>query len=137
MLRRLVAGELMAFAAVADRRSQVLAAAVQQQATHTWLGNVGVSIRACTLPVDHALGARVSALLSELGWFGIAQLQFVAPSEGEPLLIDFNGRFYGSMALAAAAGANLPAIWAAEATTPPSALDPRRDAGGRLPVARG
>jgi predicted ATP-grasp superfamily ATP-dependent carboligase len=31
-------------------------------------------------------------------------------------LIDLNGRFYGSLALAVAAGVNLPALWAALAT---------------------
>jgi hypothetical protein len=35
------------------------------------------------------------------------------------VLIDFNGRFYGSMALVLAAGPNLPAIWAALATGRP------------------
>ena len=29
-----------------------------------------------------------------------------------PRLIDLNGRFYGSLSLAVAAGANLPAVWA-------------------------
>jgi predicted ATP-grasp superfamily ATP-dependent carboligase len=63
----------------------------------------------------------VGALLVELGWFGLVQLQFIEPPDGAPQLIDFNGRFYGSMALALAAGVNLPALWASVAT------------GGRVP----
>ena len=47
---------------------------------------------------------------------GLAEAQFVPPPGGEPRLIDFNGRFYGSMALAIGAGVNLPAMWAALAT---------------------
>jgi CelD/BcsL family acetyltransferase involved in cellulose biosynthesis len=85
-----------------------------------------VSARAHTLPADPRLAEAAQNLLGELGWFGMAQLQFVLPAEGEPCLIDFNGRFYGSLALATASGTNLPAIWAAMATgrTPPTPRGP-------------
>jgi hypothetical protein len=43
-------------------------------------------------------------------------LQFLVAADGVPRLIDLNGRFYGSLALAVRAGANLPAVWAALAT---------------------
>ncbi len=71
-----------------------------------------MSARAATVPVDPALLDRVGRLTGELPWFGLAQLQFVTPPGGKPMLIDFNGRFYGSMGLAVAAGVNLPALWA-------------------------
>jgi hypothetical protein len=51
-----------------------------------------------------------------MGWFGLAELQFLAPVDSPPRVIDLNGRFYGSLALAVAAGANLPHTWAALAT---------------------
>ncbi|MEO6500465.1 MAG: hypothetical protein ABIQ09_00975 [Jatrophihabitantaceae bacterium] len=43
-------------------------------------------------------------------------MQFIVPADGIARLIDLNGRFYGSLALAVRAGANLPATWAALAT---------------------
>jgi predicted ATP-grasp superfamily ATP-dependent carboligase len=76
-------------------------------------------VRAQTVPVDKQLAARVARLLEELGWSGLSELQFIVPERGEPLLIDFNGRFYGSMSLALAAGTNLPALWAGIATGQP------------------
>jgi len=58
----------------------------------------------------------VQRLLADLGWIGLMQLQFLVPSDGRPRLVDFNGRLYGSLALAVGAGVNLPALWAATAT---------------------
>ncbi len=79
-----------------------------------WLS--GASCRAVTVPVDPDLSARAAALFRVLGWFGLAELQFLVPAAGPARLIDLNGRFYGSLALAVRAGANLPASWAALAT---------------------
>ena len=93
--------------------------AVQQRSQAIWPRRTGGTVRATTEPIDEALAGKVAALLADLHWFGIAQTQFQAPREGEPVLIDLNGRFYGSMALALAAGPNLPAIWAALAIGQP------------------
>ncbi|MDQ4029028.1 MAG: hypothetical protein M3214_13415, partial [Actinomycetota bacterium] len=60
--------------------------------------------------------AQISQLLGELGWFGITQLQFIQPANGDPYLIDFNGRFYMSLSLPVEAGLNLPAMWASLAS---------------------
>ena len=70
----------------------------------------GVSAYAETVPRDHALDAAVAAVLARVGWSGIFELQLIQAGDG-PYLIDFNPRFYGSLALAIAAGHNLPAIW--------------------------
>ena len=69
-----------------------------------------------TIPVTEPIAAAAAKLLSSLGWFGLAELQFIVAADGVPRLIDCNGRFYGSLSLAIAAGANLPAVWAALAT---------------------
>lgn len=114
-LQELVSGGLLAFAAVTDRSGTVIAQSAQL-AEATWPPRVGVSVRARSVRPDPQLSAAVARLLGELGWFGLAQLQFIQPAGGGPALIDFNGRFYGSLALAVAAGPNLPAIWAALAT---------------------
>ena len=93
--------------------------AVQQRASGLWPPDAGISTRAETVPVDAALLDRVVALLTGLGWQGLAQVQLVGG-----VLLDVNGRCYGSLALAAAAGVDLAATWAAAATgvaPPPSA----------------
>jgi predicted ATP-grasp superfamily ATP-dependent carboligase len=115
-----VSGGLLAYSLVVGEDAQVLAE-VQQKADYIWPPDSGVSVRAVTVPVDRRIADRIIALLSELGWHGLAQLQFVSPPVGEPKLIDLNGRFYGSLALAVEAGVNLPAVWAAVATGRPAA----------------
>jgi predicted ATP-grasp superfamily ATP-dependent carboligase len=93
-----------------------LLGAVQQEAISLFPPRAGVTARGWTVRLDSELRERIEELLAELGWFGLAELQFVVPEAGEPRLIDLNGRFYGSLALAVEAGCNLPAIWAALAT---------------------
>ena len=108
-------GTLVAYAAVADRQSRVVADSMQT-ATRIWPPFAGASCRARTVPVDADVAAATQRLFTSLGWFGLAELQFVVPAGRPPHLIDFNGRFYGSLSLAVAAGANLPHTWAALAT---------------------
>jgi predicted ATP-grasp superfamily ATP-dependent carboligase len=119
IIQPVVSGELMAFTSVVDGEGRMVAR-VQQVAERTWPEGLGASVRAHTVAVDEQLAGRVSALLSELGWHGLSELQFIVPPGGEPQLIDFNGRFYGSLALAVGAGVNLPDIWARIATGRPA-----------------
>jgi predicted ATP-grasp superfamily ATP-dependent carboligase len=119
LVQRAVEGRLVALVVVAGRDGRLLARC-QQVASALWPATVGGSVRAETTAVDEQLAAAVERLLRELGWFGLAQLQFIVPERGNPRLIDLNGRFYGSLALALAAGPNLPAIWAAIATGRPA-----------------
>ncbi|MEZ7125623.1 ATP-grasp domain-containing protein [Nonomuraea sp. AD125B] len=119
-------GRLMAYAAVTAVGGRVVCDCMQV-ASRIWPPGAGASCRAETVRVDPAISGRAARLLAALGWFGLAQLQFVVPEDGRPRLIDLNGRFYGSMALATAAGANLPAAWAALAVghdVPPTRARP-------------
>jgi predicted ATP-grasp superfamily ATP-dependent carboligase len=125
LLQELLPGRLMAFTAVTSPDARVVAQ-VQQVAEGTWPPGRGASVRARTVEADAELGGRVASLLGELRWFGIAELQFMLPDDGEPKLIDLNGRFYGSLALSIAAGLNLPTIWACLATD--RSLPPHRRA---------
>ncbi|MGY2083438.1 ATP-grasp domain-containing protein [Blastococcus sp. SYSU DS0539] len=84
---------------------------VQQVSTALWPTPSGVTCRAVTVPVDEELADRATALLAGLGWSGLVQLQFLRDHAGTRHLIDLNGRFFGSMALAVAAGPNLPDAW--------------------------
>jgi predicted ATP-grasp superfamily ATP-dependent carboligase len=116
ILQEVVTGDLMSFQAVIDRDGRMLGP-VQQLSPRTWPPDSGSAARGHTVPIDAVLAARVAALFQSLGWFGLAQLQFIAPADGgEPRLIDLNGRFYSSLALAVASGPNLPGIWARLAT---------------------
>lgn len=88
---------------------------VQQETSGLWPTPSGVSCRARTVPVDEGLAARAERLLADLGWSGLVELQFLRDRDGVQHLIDLNGRFYGSMALANAAGTNLADAWARQA----------------------
>ena len=111
LLQEVVTGRLLALVVALDRDGG-LVAAQQQEATSVWPVGSGVSTRAVTVPIDRQLCDGVVATLRDAGWWGLAELQFLVADDGRPALIDFNGRFYGSMALAAAAGLNLPDLWA-------------------------
>jgi predicted ATP-grasp superfamily ATP-dependent carboligase len=115
IVQEVIDGTLMALSVVCDRESSIVAA-VQQESPHTWPPRVGVSARARTVSLEEPLRQGVQELLRKLGWFGLAQLQFLRPADGEPRLLELNGRFYGSLALAVRSGVNLPSIWARLAT---------------------
>lgn len=82
-------------------------ALAHQRYERLWPPQAGVGAVAVTVEPDYALEEPLLRLLS--GHNGIFQAQFVGP-----YLVDLNPRVYGSISLAVAAGANLPAI-AAEA----------------------
>lgn len=84
---------------------------LQQETSRLWPTPSGMSSRAQTVPIDTDLTARAETLLSRLGWRGLVELQFLTDEAGMPHLIDLNGRFYGSMALANAARPGLVDAW--------------------------
>lgn len=110
IVQPLIEGQLMAFSSVVDAQGDLLAR-VQQISERIYPRSAGLSVRARTVPVDERLADRTRKLLRRLGWFGLSELQFILPASGEPTLVDFNGRFYGSLSLALAAGVNLPDVW--------------------------
>lgn len=109
LLQEPVAGHLAALSGLFD--GSELHGAVQQRAHRLWPTPLGVSSRAVTVRVDPELRARAAALLREIGWSGLVELQFIE-SDGPPRLIDLNGRFFGSIGLALSAGGNLADAWA-------------------------
>ena len=80
-----------------------LVAAAHQRYLRTWPLDCGTASAAVTVEPDPAVEERLLALLD--GYDGIFQAQFT----GE-FLLDLNPRVYGSLPLAVAAGANLPAV---------------------------
>jgi predicted ATP-grasp superfamily ATP-dependent carboligase len=106
--RRLQGPVISVGGVMADDR--LLAAAVSQY-DRTWPvegGNVSFSH---TITPSAGLLERVATLVRALRWSGMFELELIGPADGAPAAIDFNPRAYGSMALAIAAGAPLPAIW--------------------------
>jgi predicted ATP-grasp superfamily ATP-dependent carboligase len=126
LIQERIEGSLVAIAFVADRQSQLLTVS-QQRAELTWPRGVGVTARGVTEPPDRALIEKVSALVAHLRWWGLAQVQFLRGADGIARVIDFNGRYYGSMALAINAGVNHPAAWARTALEMPVPQMSQRD----------
>jgi predicted ATP-grasp superfamily ATP-dependent carboligase len=108
VLQQVITGPQIAMSLVMDESGETRAVVQQRSELQT---SDGPSIRASTTPIDGGLLAGVQRLLRELLWTGLANVQFLVGPDGVPRLIDLNGRFYGSLALAIAAGADLPATW--------------------------
>ena len=76
-----------------------------------WPYRCGQAVYAETIPMEAPRRERVARLVKDLGWSGVFNLQIIE-RDGLDHVIDLNPRFYVSLTLAAAAGMNLPAIWA-------------------------
>ncbi len=85
---------------------------VNQHVVHrVWPALAGQAVYAETIPMFDARERATAAFVRELGWSGVFNLQLIE-RDGRNYVIDLNPRFYASLTLAAAAGMNLPAIWA-------------------------
>ena len=108
LVQPFIRGRLTAVAGV-SQDGQVLCT-VHQAARRTFPRDCGVSAFAETVPRDQPLDEGLRRLLAASGLSGIWEAQFITAGDGT-YLIDLNPRPYGSLALAVAAGLNLPAIW--------------------------
>lgn len=109
LVQQSVSGRMLSFGGVIAA-GRLLAAAVSEY-RRTWppaAGNVAFSI---TIEPPPGLVERVTELLRHVGWEGMFELELIEEPGGSITPIDLNPRPYGSMALAVAAGANLPALW--------------------------
>ena len=88
-----------------------LVCALHQASLRIWPVPVGGSAYAETIAPNAELEQGVGRLLRRIGWSGLFHVQFIRNSRGEHFLIDLNPRIYGTLALASAAGLNLPQIW--------------------------
>jgi predicted ATP-grasp superfamily ATP-dependent carboligase len=126
LLQERISGRLGAVVVVVDRRGEVIAE-VQQRCERSWPDGAGVTARASTIAPDPELSERIRGLVRELEWFGLAEIEYLLDDDGIPRFTDFNGRFYGGIALAGHAGVNVAAAWARLATERPVApLAPQR-----------
>jgi predicted ATP-grasp superfamily ATP-dependent carboligase len=109
LLQRFERGDVVSIAGVAAGK-RLLAITFSRYA-RTWPPEAGPvsSSRTATPPAE--LVRRVDALIGALGWQGIFELELIERPDGSFAAIDFNPRLYGSIALAARAGAPIPAVW--------------------------
>lgn len=71
----------------------------------------GVSVYRESVAADPALVARSRALLDQVGWCGVAMIEYKVDAEtGVPYLMEVNGRFWGSLQLAIDAGVDFPLL---------------------------
>lgn len=74
----------------------------------------GVSVLRKSVPLDDRLASHVTTMLREIGWHGVAMVEFkYDPAADRYTLMEINGRFQASTALALDAGVNLPGLVAA------------------------
>ena len=108
LIQRRVSGTLAAIGGVAWQGR--LVCAVHQVSPRIWPPERGITAFAVTVEPNLERERAVAAILREIGWSGIFGLQFLLVGD-KAYPIDLNPRVYGSIALAIAAGLNLPAIW--------------------------
>jgi predicted ATP-grasp superfamily ATP-dependent carboligase len=71
----------------------------------------GVSVYSESIAADPALVERSRQLLDQLGWQGVAMVEYkLDAATGVPYLMEINGRLWGSVQLAIDAGVDFPAL---------------------------
>ncbi|HEX4634240.1 MAG TPA: ATP-grasp domain-containing protein [Gemmatimonadales bacterium] len=71
----------------------------------------GVSVYRGSVAVDPILGAAAKRLLDQLDWRGVAMVECKQDdATGEPVFMEVNGRFWGSLQLAIDAGVDFPSL---------------------------
>lgn len=123
--------------AVLMHRGEMLAA-FQSRSLRTWPSTGGLTVLAEAEPVDAEWRERIGALLRAIGWEGIAQADLRRdPATGRTVLLEINGRCWGSIAAAIHAGVDFPwYVWQlarGEIPRPPAAYP----AGGQTHWAMG
>jgi predicted ATP-grasp superfamily ATP-dependent carboligase len=131
LLQECITGQLGAIVVVVDHDGEVVAE-VQQRCDRSWPAEAGVTARARTVVPDPELSARVRELVRQIGWFGLAEIEYLLDQDGVPRFTELNGRFYGGIALAGRAGVNVAAAWARLATGRPLAPLPAQRVGARF-----
>jgi predicted ATP-grasp superfamily ATP-dependent carboligase len=71
----------------------------------------GASVLSESRPVDPCLRGFANRLLGSIGWHGVAMMEYKQDRRtGECVLMEVNGRFWGSLELAVAAGVDFPSL---------------------------
>ena len=92
----------------------------------------GVSVLSESIPVDRYLRDEAMSLLGPLGWHGVAMVEYKQDSRtGRHVLMEVNGRFWGSLQLAVDAGIDFPHLCYRLALGEPIDLPPAYSVGVR------
>ena len=109
LLQRALQGDVLSVGGVMAQ-GRLLGVAVSRY-LRTWRPEAGNVTFSETIPPPPGLREQVQRLLIQLGWQGVFELELIQTARGVLVPIDFNPRVYGSMTLAAAAGAPLAVVW--------------------------
>lgn len=89
-------------------RDGVILSAFQHERVHEPLGGGGSSYRR-SVPLNEQMLAHSKKMLSHLRWTGVVMIEYKwNPTTGEFILMEINGRFWGSLPLAVACGVDFP-----------------------------
>lgn len=109
LLQRRETGDVHSFAGVATADGLLGIAFARYR--RTWPAEAGNASFAETLTAPRDLREQVAALIELMGWRGVFELELIRRADGSYLAIDLNPRVYGSLTLAAHAGASLATLW--------------------------
>jgi predicted ATP-grasp superfamily ATP-dependent carboligase len=85
----------------------------------------GVSVLRESIPLPQPMSEYALRLLQHVGWHGVAMVEFkIDRQSGVPMLMEVNGRFWGSLQLALDAGVNFPYLLYQMATGQPTKVPP-------------
>lgn len=92
---------------VMDQRGELVASFAQRELRHFPIQDGLSTMQESVWRPD--LVERAAALLREIGWYGLAEVEFMEdPQSGETLLLEINPRFWASVRLAIACGVDFP-----------------------------
>ena len=109
LIQERVQGPIVSVELVLDREGNIVAR-FQHVTRRTWPRAAGSIALATSVEPDEALVYRTASMLAGIGFWGLAQVDFVDTPSGY-VLLDVNPRFYRCLPLAIACGTNLPALW--------------------------
>jgi predicted ATP-grasp superfamily ATP-dependent carboligase len=108
LMQEFIPGETHDLCAVLRNGEPVATMTSKRILTYPFSGGAGVLVETTSSSAIRTAGLKI---LRELGWHGPAQVEFKIDSrDGNPTLIEVNGRLWGTLALATRAGINFPAI---------------------------
>ena len=109
LVQERVRGPIVSVELVLDRKGNI-AARFQHATRRTWPAAAGSIALTTSVEPDEMLVYRTAAMLAHVGYWGLAQVDYVHTPSGH-VLLDVNPRFYRCLPLALACGTNLPALW--------------------------
>jgi predicted ATP-grasp superfamily ATP-dependent carboligase len=109
LVQSAASGEVVSYAGV--RAGGSMLAVAMSRYSRTWPPSAGPNTFSVSAEPPAGLTERTGRLLDDIGWEGMFQLQLIHSSGDSFSVIDLNPRPYGSLSLAIAAGANIPAVW--------------------------